>query len=65
MTSDSTEMAGLCGTCVHAKGIESAKGSVFLLCRLSSVDPRFPRYPSLPVLQCSGYSATPSVTSPY
>ena len=56
--SDLTEKAGLCGTCVHARRIESAKGSVFLLCRLSTVDPGFARYPALPVLQCSGFSAT-------
>jgi hypothetical protein len=62
MTDDSTEKAGLCGTCVHAQRIESAKGSVFLLCRLSSVDARFARYPALPVRQCGGYAALPGTT---
>ena len=56
--SDLTEKAGLCESCVHARRIESAKDQVFLLCRLSSVDPRFARYPALPVLQCGGYRAT-------
>jgi hypothetical protein len=28
---------------------------VFSLCRLSKVDPRFPKYPRLPVLECTGY----------
>ena len=55
---DLTEKAGLCGTCIHARRIESATGSVFLLCRLSTVDPSFVRYPALPVLRCGGFNAT-------
>lgn len=47
--------AGLCATCVHAKVITSQRGSVFYLCQLSFTDPRFARYPALPVLSCSGY----------
>lgn len=61
--SDLTEKAGLCGTCVHARRIESAKASVFLLCRLATVNPGFARYPALPVLHCSGFTATPEATS--
>ncbi len=49
------EIAGLCSTCQHAGLIESSKGSTFLLCELSKTDPRFPKYPRLPVLACSGY----------
>ena len=47
---------GLCASCVHAQRIESSKGSTFVLCRLSYTDPRFVRYPRLPVLACDGYS---------
>ena len=47
--------AGLCGSCVHAQVVTSSRDSVFQLCRLSFTDPRFPRYPSLPVLRCPGY----------
>jgi len=32
---------------------------MFLLCRLASTDPRFAKYPTLPVLSCSGYRADP------
>jgi hypothetical protein len=32
---------------------------VFWLCRRSATDPRFPRYPSLPVLTCSGFEPVP------
>jgi hypothetical protein len=35
--------------------VVSGRGSRFVLCRLSVDDPRFPRYPPLPVVQCSGY----------
>jgi len=46
---------GLCADCRHAQRIESSRGSLFLLCTLSKVDPRFAKYPRLPVLTCSGY----------
>jgi hypothetical protein len=46
---------GLCSDCLHARRLESARGSVFLLCNLSLTDPRFPKYPRLPVLACDGY----------
>jgi len=46
---------GLCADCDHARLIESSKGSQFLLCQLSQSDPAFPKYPRLPVLQCSGH----------
>jgi len=47
--------AGLCADCVHARSVESDRGSVFLLCELSRSDPRFTKYPRLPVLSCNGY----------
>jgi hypothetical protein len=50
---------GLCGDCIHARLIESNKGSQFLLCQLSQSDPTFAKYPRLPVLACSGYSPRP------
>ena len=48
---------GLCATCMHSKTVTSLRGSTFYLCQLSFVDPRFARYPALPVLVCSGYRA--------
>jgi hypothetical protein len=42
---------------VHARVVETARGSRFLLCELSRTDPRFPRYPNLPVLACDGFEA--------
>lgn len=51
--------AGLCANCLHSRRIESAHGSVFILCNLSLSDPRFPKYPRLPVLSCDGYKKKP------
>jgi hypothetical protein len=50
---------GLCADCRHARRLESARGSVFILCNLSLADPRFPKYPRLPVLSCEGYKRKP------
>jgi hypothetical protein len=50
------EKAGLCADCVHARRLETGRGSIFLLCELSKSDPRFVKYPRLPKLACSGYS---------
>jgi hypothetical protein len=33
----------------------SSRESVFWRCARSEVDPRFPKYPRLPVLACAGY----------
>ena len=56
---DSPDRVGLCGSCRHADVIRSARGSIFYLCTLSAIDPRFPRYPSLPVISCSGHQPCP------
>jgi len=50
-----TPAIGLCLSCRLARAIKSGKGSTFWLCRKSETDPRFPKYPALPVLACSGY----------
>ena len=47
--------AGLCTTCEHVRVITSDRGSEFYNCGLAKSDPRFPKYPRLPVLQCLGY----------
>jgi len=47
--------AGLCDTCRHQKLIRTGRGSVFSMCLLSREDARFPKYPRVPVLECSGY----------
>jgi hypothetical protein len=51
--------AGLCADCRHARRIATRRGSVFLLCDRAADDPRYRRYPPLPVLQCPGHEPTP------
>ena len=51
--------AGLCDSCRLTEVITSSRGSVFYLCTLSASDPRFRRYPVLPVRQCDGYEPAP------
>jgi len=48
---------GLCASCQHARTIPSARGATFTRCELSFSDPRFARYPTLPVIRCDGYRA--------
>ena len=48
--------AGLCDRCRHQELVRSGKGSTFSLCALSREDPRFAKYPQLPVLRCSGFA---------
>ena len=45
---------GLCASCEHLRLLASRR-SVFVRCGLAATDPRFPRYPPLPVLSCRGY----------
>ena len=52
--------AGLCATCSHRQIVRSARGSEFVLCRLSFTDSRFPKYPPLPVVACAGYHRDPA-----
>ena len=47
--------AGLCSRCVHQKLIRNTRGSTFSLCERSKTDPRFPKYPRLPVTRCAGF----------
>ncbi|MEO8504492.1 MAG: hypothetical protein ABI609_11390 [Acidobacteriota bacterium] len=51
---------GLCRTCQHSELLASPR-SVFLRCELAASDPRFPRYPPLPVVVCGGFSPGDSV----
>ena len=49
------DRAGLCASCRHSRVVTSKRGSAFRLCERSRTDPRYPRYPPLPVLRCDGY----------
>jgi hypothetical protein len=54
---------GLCATCRNARVVTTPR-STFWLCRLAAVDPRFARYPRLPVLACAGYERGPRDATP-
>jgi hypothetical protein len=47
--------AGLCDSCVHQKLVRTGRGSEFSLCERSKTDPRYPKYPPVPVLRCPGH----------
>ncbi len=35
--------------------VGNTRGSAFSLCLLAKTDPRFPKYPRLPVVECAGF----------
>jgi hypothetical protein len=47
--------AGLCDSCVHQKLVCTGRGSEFSLCERSKTDPRYAKYPPVPVLRCPGH----------
>ena len=49
------QAAGLCDSCAHQKLISNTRGSTFSLCERSKVDPRFRKYPPIPVMRCPGH----------
>lgn len=55
--------AGLCSLCRHARRIVSARGSTFYRCTVAEVDPRFPKYPRLPVRACVGFLPEPDASA--
>ena len=62
---DST--VGLCETCRWVRLVTNRRGSVFYRCLRADADPadpRFVRYPPLPVLQCPGYDRRAPLAEP-
>jgi len=55
MSLGGTVSAGLCTRCAHGEIIRSSRGSTFYRCKLSDTDPRFDKYPRLPVIACPGW----------
>ncbi|MCB0864388.1 MAG: hypothetical protein KDB58_01635 [Solirubrobacterales bacterium] len=46
---------GLCDSCRHQRRVGNTRGSTFSLCGRAKTDPNFPKYPRMPVLECSGW----------
>lgn len=49
------ERIGLCFTCQHVRLVRTDRDAVFYQCQRAAKDPRYPKYPRLPVLVCPGY----------
>jgi hypothetical protein len=58
---DDPGAVGLCATCRHARPVDTSRNR-FWLCERSASDPRYPKYPRLPVLECPGYEPGQSET---
>jgi len=54
---------GLCDRCRHQRVVRNTRGSAFSLCERSKTDPRYPKYPRVPVLECPGFEARNRVTT--
>ena len=46
---------GLCLTCRWMRVVVNRRGSTFYRCTRADTDPRFVRYPPLPVRRCDGF----------
>ncbi len=55
MTASDPDAIGLCFSCRWMRRVTNRRGSTFFRCGRADSDPRFPRYPALPVLACAGY----------
>ena len=51
--------SGLCATCRYQRTVEGAR-TTFSLCERAFTDPRFLKYPPIPVVRCVGYVERPS-----
>jgi len=49
------DAVGLCRRCCWTRAVSNRRGSTFFRCGRADTDPRFARYPALPVLECIGY----------
>jgi len=56
--------AGLCATCRWVRIAKNRRGSVFYRCLRADTDPRFVKYPPLPVLSCPGYDGRDPADDP-
>lgn len=51
---------GSCSRCRWQTLVTSGRGSTFSLCEKSKADPRFARYPQVPVASCPGFEPRPA-----
>ena len=60
---DADPSVGLCSVCAHSRVTGNRRGSIFWLCRRSTDDARYRRYPRLPVARCAGFEPSPTTRS--
>lgn len=60
----SRPVAGLCSDCFHTELVRSDRGMIFYRCQLAGIDSKFPKYPRLPVITCTGYKPSGDVHKP-
>jgi len=51
--------AGLCPTCRFVRLVPSVRNATYYRCGRSDDDPRYSRFPRLPVVSCPGYERRP------
>ena len=56
---DLERRVGLCARCRHARTQTTKRDSTFWRCLRADTDPRFVRYPALPVRECPGFEVKP------
>lgn len=47
---------GLCARCRNGRRLDTGRGSTFWRCAEHDRDPRWPKYPRLPVLRCERFA---------
>jgi diphthamide synthase (EF-2-diphthine--ammonia ligase) len=52
-------VSGLCASCRWSRRVHTRRGAGFLRCGRADSDPRFARYPRLPVRACDGHEPVP------
>jgi hypothetical protein len=55
---------GLCDSCKHQRIVKSGRGSVFSMCEIGQTDPDWPKYPRMPVTECTRYERREDSSSP-
>lgn len=48
-------LSGLCDSCLLQRIVRTGRGSEFSMCLRHRDDPRYPKYPRIPVGACPGY----------
>jgi hypothetical protein len=59
-TSLDNPRVGLCAACAHAHVIRHPRGGPdYWRCTRADTDPRYAKYPRLPILRCPGFQPLP------